>query len=868
MAVGVMLVVGGALLAVLLATGRIVRTNALESAAEDLEAARIAFYHLVDHRANFAATQLRLIAELPVFRAHLSDARLATDGASIHAMADEYRRSLQAHFSIVTDPAGNWLASPGWHSGTAMPAELRDGIAAASAARSHRAIVAIGDRLYLVVTEPATFADEVLATLTAGYQLDDDVARELALTTRCDVNLIVRGRVAGSSLAQAQRQALVTLLAQHPGAIGRFDENARLQAVGDVRYVGGTYPLHPEAAAPAAGALVLLQDWAPTQQFVDEIRARVLWLGALTFGLALFGGLLVSRRMTRPLREIAAVTGEIAAGRWDRTVPVHGTGEAASMALAFNDMTASLSHWHAEAESRAHQLQDSYDRFVAVTESASDAIVSTDASGMVIFWNRSAESIFGYAEQDVIGSSIVAMLDETCHDAYRTKLQQIKQGTNASSDAMMEATGIRKDGSRFPMELSLSSWMAGDAVNFTAIVRDISERKRAEVALRDREVELRQAQKMEAIGRLAGGVAHDFNNLLTAIQGYGELVLQSLGNAEAEAARRADVLQILKAAESAGSLTRQLLAFSRKQVLAPQVVSLDEIVRGTEKMLRRLIGEHIELQVRSAPEPWCVMADPGQLEQVVMNLSLNARDAMSVGGRLTIGVENTSADGADAVVLTVTDTGCGMDEATLSHIFEPFFTTKEEGRGTGLGLAMVHGIVEQSGGSIAVQSVPGQGTTFRVSFPRAYEKPAVIQVDAPQLARSVRAETVLLVEDEPSVRTVAHEVLRREGYEVLVAARGDEALDVAARHPRAIHLLLSDVVMPGLSGRDLWDKLSASRPDAKVLFMSGYIDDAVVRHRIRDAGLPFLQKPFSLVALADAVRRAIEAEPRRRHRPN
>jgi two-component system cell cycle sensor histidine kinase/response regulator CckA len=229
-----------------------------------------------------------------------------------------------------------------------------------------------------------------------------------------------------------------------------------------------------------------------------------------------------------------------------------------------------------------------------------------------------------------------------------------------------------------------------------------------------------------------------------------------------------------------------------------------------------------------------------------------------------IAIDNVTAADAETVVLSVTDTGSGMDEATLSHIFEPFFTTKEEGRGTGLGLAMVHGIVEQSGGTIGVQSAPGRGTTFRVSFPRAHEAPAAIEVVAPQLAAGTRAETVLLVEDEPSVRTVAREVLRREGYEVLVAARGDEALDLAARHPRLIHLLLSDVVMPGLSGPDLWARLSASRPDAKVLFMSGHIDNAVVRHRIRDAGLPFLQKPFSLGALADAVRRALEPDSRPR----
>ena len=857
---GVILVVGAALLAVLIATGRIVRTNALARAGDDLQATRTAFYHLVDHRADFAATQLRLIAELPVFRAHLTDARLATDAATIHAMADEYRRSLNAQFSIVTRPDGSWIASPGWTPDVAPPSELRVGIAAAGSNRSHRAIVPVDGRLYLVVSEPATFADEVLATLTAGYHLDDTVARELALTTRCDVNLIVGGRLSGSSLAAPQRAALEQLLESDPNAAGRLEAPAEPRAVGTLRYVGGTYALHPDGAAPSAGALMLLQDWEPTQKFVDEIHTRVLWLGALTFGLALGSGLLVSRSMTRPLREIAAVTGEIAAGHWDRTVPVHGSGEAAAMALAFNDMTASLSHWHAEAGARARQVQDSYERFFAVTQSASDAIVSTDAAGAIIFWNRSAASIFGYAEEEIMGRPFVDMLDPASHRAYAATLTQVRRATQASSDGTMEARGVRKDGASFPMELSLSTWVAGETLNFTAIVRDISERKRAEAALHDREIELRQAQKMEAIGRLAGGVAHDFNNLLTAIQGYGEMVLESLGTGDAEAARRADVMQILKAAESAGSLTRQLLAFSRKQVLAPRVVSLDDIVAGTQNMLRRLIGEDIELVVRPSAERWCVKADPGQLEQVVMNLALNARDAMDGGGRIVMAIENVRSAGAEAVVLSVTDTGCGMDDATLSRIFEPFFTTKPEGQGTGLGLAMVHGIVKQSGGSISVQSASGRGTTFRVSIPRAHEETPARETTAAQAVDRARGETVLLVEDEPSVRTVAREVLRREGYEVLVAARGDEALEVAARHPRLIHLLVSDVVMPGLNGPDLWARLSAARPDTKVLFMSGYIDNAVVRHRIHDAGLPFLQKPFSLVSLADAVRRALAGQ--------
>ena len=722
-ALGVSAVVGMALLAVLFATGRVVRTNALARATDDLQAARVAFYHLVDSRAEFAATQLRLIAELPVFRAHLTDSRLATDTATIHAMAEGYRGSLKAHFTVVTDQVGNWIGSPGWTNSSPIPPEMASGITAARTGRSSRTIVAVDDRLYLVVTEPATFANEVLATLTAGYQLDDTVARELALTARCDINLIVRRRLSGSSLALPQREALVAMLGDAPDAMGRLRQVAELRSVGDAYYVSGTYPLHPDAAGAAAGALVLLQDWNPTQRFVDEIRTRVLWLGSATFMLALASALFVSRRMTQPLREIAAITGEIAAGHWDRTVPVHGNGEAAAMALAFNDMTASLSASYA--------------------------------------------------------------------------------------------------------------------------------------ALRDQELHLRHAQKMEAVGRLAGGVAHDFNNLLTAIHGYGELVFGSL---DEDDTRRADIAEILKAAKSAGSLTRQLLAFSRKQLLTPKVVNLGDIVRGTEKMLRRLIGEDIGVVVRIAPDLWQVMADPGQLEQVVMNLVLNARDAMPDGGSLRIELENLDDAEGQCVVMIVTDDGCGMDAATMSHIFEPFFTTKDEGRGTGLGLAMVHGIVEQSGGSIAVQSEPGRGTSFRVTLPRAKDGMAAPEAPSAQPIAGPRTETVLLVEDEPGVRTLAGEVLRREGYEVLEAARGDEALHIAARHPRRIHLLLSDVVMPGLSGRHLWERFSASRPDAKVLFMSGYTDDAVVRHGIRDAGLPYLQKPFSLAALADAVRRALEAE--------
>jgi CheY-like chemotaxis protein len=366
---------------------------------------------------------------------------------------------------------------------------------------------------------------------------------------------------------------------------------------------------------------------------------------------------------------------------------------------------------------------------------------------------------------------------------------------------------------------------------------------------------------MEAVGRLAGGVAHDFNNLLTAIRGYSELLVDDL---DADDPRREDATQIMRAAETATSLTRQLLAFSRKQILSPKIVRLDKITASTESILRRLIGEDIDFSVRSAPDLWSVKADAGQIEQVVMNLAINARDAMPNGGRLTISLGNVIVPAestgrgprGECVSMTVTDTGCGIDPETLAHIFEPFFTTKEEGRGTGLGLAMVDGIIEQSGGSIRVESTPGRGTCFRILLPRA-EVDATAPVPVLSDVNPPAFETVLLVEDEPGVRQFAKQVLLRQGYDVIEAAKGDEALLHAANYGGPIHLLLTDVVMPGMSGRNVWEELSPGRPEMKVLFVSGYTDDAVMRHGIRESGLPYLQKPFSVAGLCQAVRDAL-----------
>ena len=391
------------------------------------------------------------------------------------------------------------------------------------------------------------------------------------------------------------------------------------------------------------------------------------------------------------------------------------------------------------------------------------------------------------------------------------------------------------------------------------------------VTLAEREHEkgeqLRQAQKMEAVGRLAGGVAHDFNNLLTVINGYSDLTLRSL---ESQSPLRSRIEEIKKAGERAASLTRQLLAFSRKQMLQPRVLDLNTIIAEVDKMLRRLIGEDVLLETRLDPSLGQVKADPGQIEQILMNLVVNARDALPVGGHITIGTRNryldrTRINGQEVVkpghyvVLSVSDDGCGMDSQTQKKIFEPFFTTKEFGKGTGLGLSTVYGIVKQSEGSIWVYSELGKGTTFNIYLPRVDELTAPEEMGETKQPAAAGRETVLLVEDEPMVRALAREVLEQYGYTVISAADGQEGLDICKAFAGRIDLIITDVVMPRMSGRELAESVASVRPDARILYMSGFTDDAIVRHGMLDKDFPFIQKPFSPELLASKTRELLDA---------
>jgi signal transduction histidine kinase len=432
--------------------------------------------------------------------------------------------------------------------------------------------------------------------------------------------------------------------------------------------------------------------------------------------------------------------------------------------------------------------------------------------------------------------------------------------------AVMSAASLGNQSARvvLPEEPDLSHMPTRLAIALNVLLDDldfrISEREKAEERLR-------QAQKMEAIGSLAGGVAHDFNNMLSVILGYTDLNIAGL---EPGDRLRSDLEEIKRAGERARELTRQLLAFSRKQILEPKIIDLNQILFGMEKMLRRLLGEGIELSLLSFKKLGKIKADPGQLEQVVMNLCVNAKDAMPTGGKLCLETTNATLDRSYAdlhpevvpgpyVLLAVTDTGVGMDPEVGARIFEPFFTTKEKGLGTGLGLATVFGIVRQSGGHIWVYSEPGRGTTFKVYFP-CYEQ--VVETTAPAsvvVPASGGSETILLVEDDEQVRTLARTVLGRNGYNVLEAQNPGEAIIVFEKYPAKIHLLLTDVVMPRMTGKELVDRLAPQRPQMKVLFMSGYTDNSIVHHGVLDAGIAFLQKPITPDTLLRKVREVLAA---------
>jgi len=495
-------------------------------------------------------------------------------------------------------------------------------------------------------------------------------------------------------------------------------------------------------------------------------------------------------------------------------------------------------------------------------EQAAEAIIITDCDANIVYVNPAFERTTGYTSAEVLGRNPNLLSSGLQPPEYYEEMWRIIQKGNVWSGKF---TNRRKDGSLFHEEATISPVRdaAGKIINYVAVKRDVS---------RERELELQflQAQKMEAVGRLAGGVAHDFNNLLAVILGYSEMALESMPDSHP---LRHGVEEISRAADRAAGLTRQLLAFSRQQVLQPRVINLNTVVSDVEKMMRRLIGEDIQFMTRLEPELGMVKADPGQIEQVLMNLVVNARDAMPGGGRLIVETSNIILDAAYAechhpvqpgsyIRLTVSDTGHGMDEETQKKIFEPFFTTKEKGKGTGLGLATVYGIVKQSGGFIWVYSEPGHGTTFKIYLPRVEQNTVEVVKEKERFADAPRGtETILLAEDSDALRELNREFLTALGYTVLEARDGQEALQRFTGHGGPIHLLATDVAMPVMGGRELAQRIIQIRPDMKTLFMSGYTDEAIQLSIRWDPGTQYLQKPFRPTELAARVREILDVKP-------
>ena len=610
-----------------------------------------------------------------------------------------------------------------------------------------------------------------------------------------------------------------------------------------------------------------------------EVLVHILLVALIVLSIGAFVGWRLTHGITGPLEEVTRAAEGIAAGDYARRATVRRDDEIGRLATSFNSMATrveasthireehaaelryanqQLSRAIGETERARRHAEEIATELRALVNSVTDVVLYLDDDGRYVKILETGIDKLALPPAELLGKRVHEVLSPQSADAV---LATVRSALRENRRVELEYSVTLGDrglcwfaGAASPMPDGTVLWVA----------RDVTEHH-------ELQEQFRQAQKMEAVGQLAGGIAHDFNNMLTAIKSFSELLLAELSD---ESPHAADLAEIQRAADRAAALTRKLLAFSRRQLLQPVPLDLNTVVRGMEEMLRRLLGEDVECEWRLATDLFHAMADPGQIEQIVLNLALNARDAMPAGGRLTVETSTARVDEnyvaripdmtpGEYVVLSVSDTGSGMDAETQARLFEPFFTTKEPGKGTGLGLSTVYGIVKQSGGHITVYSEPGHGSTFRVYLPRASSSGARSSEPVATIALPLPtgSETILLVEDDHAVRLVAARILTRQGYRVLEASAPAEAEALVARHRGAIEMVMTDLVLPGMSGRELAELLVAVEPGMRVLYMSGYTDDAVIRRGLLEPGMAFLPKPFTVEEMTRLVRATLDGRP-------
>jgi PAS domain S-box-containing protein len=590
-------------------------------------------------------------------------------------------------------------------------------------------------------------------------------------------------------------------------------------------------------------------------------RKRIFWVCASILLVAVIGVIGISILITRSIQELASGVEQLGQGKWGRSLRVYSRDELGKLTESFNKMSRTIMEQQEEVFKYTRQLQ-------TLSENAPFGMVMIDKDGTFKYINPKFRELFGYDLNDVPNGKTwfrKAYPDPTYrHHVISTWIDDL-EGFKSGEKRPRTFTVTCKGGTEkiinfIPVQLETRE-------NLIAC-EDITELKRAEEEKAVLQEQLRQSQKVEAIGRLAGGIAHDFNNLLTVIKGYSQLSSFELKEGDPLSV---NIDEIQNAAERAASLTRQLLAFSRRQVMEMKVLDLNTLLRDLEKMLRRVIGEDIEMVIQLAEDLGRVRADVGQIEQVIMNLAVNAKDAMPSGGKLTIETANVELDESYArshvdvrhghyVMFSVSDTGVGMTPEVRERIFEPFFTTKERGKGTGLGLSTTYGIVKQSEGHIWVYSVQGKGTTFKIYLPRVNEPLEEIRKEVLKKELPRGNETILIVEDEEEVRKLAGKILEKQGYRILETFNGDDALVACEKRKSPIHLMLADIIMPGMSGSELAKLLIPLYPEIKILYMSGYTDNAIVRHGVLEKGVNYIQKPFTMEGLARKVREVLDKD--------